>query len=229
MMPTHESVVRVISECAVNGWQFKENTVCGNADIAHARNILLGRFLDSDCTDLFFLDADISFGHGIFTNLFTHDADVVAGIYRWRTDDNPIYPVLWVEPINIWENPNTPGLGLVEAVGVPAGMLRLSRRCVEKMAATYNERYFYDKQHNIRCPWLFEFTWEGKVRQPEDYSFCRDWRALGEKIWVDATLNIDHNGLKTFPGRLLESLIKETGYHEQVTPEWLLNRAKALI
>ena len=233
MMPAVESVIRVVSECWANGWGFQFLPLSGNADVAHARNILLGQFLHTDCTDLFFQDADISYGDRTFTQLFTHEVDVVAGVYRWRTDDEEFYPVLWTTPRNLLENPKT-GLGLIEAVGVPAGMLRLSRHCVEKMANAYSERYFYDKQHNVRCPWLFDFTWEinaeGKnVRQPEDYSFCKGWRALGEKIWVDPTLNIDHSGLKTFPGRLLQSIIRETGHPEQISPESLLIRAKAML
>jgi hypothetical protein len=40
----------------------------------------------------------------------------------------------------------------------------------------------------------------------EDYAFCRRWRDMGGKIWVDLDCKLVHLGQHLFGGELAESL-----------------------
>jgi hypothetical protein len=40
----------------------------------------------------------------------------------------------------------------------------------------------------------------------EDYAFCRRWRDIGGKIWVDLDCKVGHLGQHMFRGDLAESL-----------------------
>jgi hypothetical protein len=43
----------------------------------------------------------------------------------------------------------------------------------------------------------------------EDYVFCRRFRAIGGKVWVDPILELDHTGTKVFRGCLFDYLQRE--------------------
>jgi hypothetical protein len=57
---------------------------------------------------------------------------------------------------------------------------------------------------NIRA--LFNFEVRGNRLYSEDYNFCRRWRALGEKCWIDPDQTLHHIGKKVFSGNLMKWL-----------------------
>lgn len=170
----------------------------GNAMIAHCRDLILARFLASDATHLVFIDSDVVFSAESLLQLIDHPVDFLAGIYPQRRD--PInYCVLW--------DTSKPELhaqdGLLEVHGVPAGFLRLTRACVERMWAAYPEKQFDDKNApQGYATALFDNIHEGRMYFGEDFSFCKRWRDIGGKVWVDPEIRMGHIGYKTFDGHL---------------------------
>lgn len=179
----------------------------GNAMIAHGRDLLCAKFLGSDATDLVFVDHDVTGNADVFVRLVEHPVDVVAGIYPVRSDP-PNFMVRHVEGRKELQavNPQTGepaefGTGLLEVEGVPAGFLRITRNCLEKMVLAYPELRFADQHAPKGYGWsLFDNIHEGDAYFGEDYSFCRRWRQIGGKVWCDPEMELGHIGYKRFIG-----------------------------
>jgi hypothetical protein len=172
----------------------------GNAMIAHARDMIIASFLAGDGTDLVFVDADVFWEAGGILKLVDADADVVAGIYpQWKDPEG--YSVRWIaERGELWADPTT---GLLEVEGVPAGFLRVSRAALARMVAAYPEKRFADPNAPNSEAWaLFDNIHDGDEYWGGDFSFCRRWRAIGGKVWLDPELELHHVGFKTFSGRI---------------------------
>lgn len=231
-VPTFLSLWQAKDEASEHDWKIHVECLAGDADIARARNVLLAQFYKSDCTDLVFIDADISWGYGTLARLMAHSADFVCGVYRMKTDDAEIYPVHWKQPRNMMVDPETKS-PLLEANLVPGGFWRLSRRCVETMFEHSPKPWMVDVRFpDMEYPEVFEWMRDrsGKRRLSEDYTFCRKWQDAGGQIWVDPALCIDHTGMKTFEGNLYASLAREAQvYRRQAEPETLLDRAKTAL
>ncbi len=108
MMSTVISLIVSIKECATNGWELPQFYFrVGDSDLARSRNVIIGRFLDTDCTDLVLVDSDISWAPGTLTRLVTHKKDFVAGAYKGKTDEKEMYFILWPEKKEMWTDPET--------------------------------------------------------------------------------------------------------------------------
>lgn len=207
---THDSICYSKDEGYRNGWDVRSFASRTGADLAYARNMILGIFLATPCDDLLMVDADVSWGHGTFERIMSHDVDFVAGLYRERVDYRVHYPVRWPQKRRLEVSPAT-GLPLLEAEMTPAGFVRVTRKCVEKVAERA-EHWVTDEcatALGIRIPWVFEWTWHGRERKSEDYTFCVRWREAGGTVWVDPSLKLDHTGPTTFRGDFMAHLEQE--------------------
>lgn len=172
----------------------------GNAMIADCRGLIVAKFLESDATDLVFVDSDVTWEAGALLKLVDYPVEFVAGIYPQRKD--PInYCVQWIaNRSELWADPET---GLLEVMGVPAGFMRCSRAMLEKMVAHYSDTAFHcDVAPNQTAHALFDPVRIGRVKFGEDYSFCKRWRDIGGQVWVDPQIRMGHVGYKTFVGSL---------------------------
>jgi hypothetical protein len=172
----------------------------GNAMIAHARDMIIASFLAGEGTDLVFVDADVFWEAGGILKLVDAEVDFVAGVYRHRKDPEG-YAVRWIaERPELWADPKT---GLLEVEGVPAGFLRVSRAALEKMVAAHPGQRFVDRHAPNGEAWaLFDNIHEGEEYWGEDFSFCRRWREIGGKVWLDPELELHHVGFKAFSGKI---------------------------
>jgi hypothetical protein len=176
----------------------------GNAMIGDGRGLMVAKFLESDGTDLVFIDSDVAWEAGALLKLVDQPVDFVAAIYPQRKD--PLnFCVQWVQDrAELWSDPET---GLLEVHGVPAGFMRLSRAMLERMVDHYPDTQFYcPEAPNDTVHDLFGAYRIGKIKFGEDYSFCRRWRDIGGKVWVDPDIRMGHVGYKTFLGSLGEWL-----------------------
>lgn len=178
----------------------------GNAMIADCRAVIVAQFLASEATDLIFVDSDVCWEAGTLLKLVDAPVDFVAAIYPQRKD--PInYCVSWLDkPELIAVN------GLLEVQGVPAGCMRLSRSMLEKMVEQYPDTQFHcDNVPNETAHALFDPYRIGKLKFGEDYAFCRRWRDMGGKVWIDPEVRMGHVGFKTFSGSIGEWLRSRNG------------------
>jgi hypothetical protein len=104
----------------------------GQINPIHAsRNRVIMDFLATDCTDLIFWDEDVICERGAAIKLLEYPVDFVGGCPPHKKND-PSFPVRRL-PGDIIRGRD----GLISVEGIPFGLVRLSRKCVEKMAKKY--------------------------------------------------------------------------------------------
>jgi hypothetical protein len=171
------------------GWDIQVEIWPGDALIAHARNALVGKFMQTDCTDLMFLDADVGAGPGVFTRLMTHRANLVAGVYPAKTEDER-YIVRWLPGK---EHKTDPDNDLLEAECVPFGLVRIWRAGIEAIVEAHKDEWFISHMvPGLKCWNLFNTEVLDNVFWGEDFTFCRKWREAGGKVWIDWDLPLIH-------------------------------------
>jgi len=204
-----QSVLNALGPLAQMGWLVSIMVRPGDADLGRSRNALAAEFIASPCSHTLLLDKDVSFPPEAICQLVGRDPDidVVAGIYHQRADYGS-YPVRWdhSKPYLVAVDPKTgePSEdGLLDVEGVPAGFMRLSRRCLERMSAAYESGWYADSSVSTgRAVSLFEFSVQNHARYSEDIFFCQRWRDIGGKVWVDPKLTLTHHGEKAWTGNL---------------------------
>lgn len=176
----------------------------GNSMIAHGRDMICAKFLASEATDLFFIDDDVVWEPGAMLSMLRQPVDVVACIYPQRKDPITFNCRFIQERPELWADKET---GLLEVDGVPAGFLRISRKCLERMKEEYASKRFADKYAPEGYAWaLFDNIHNGDLYYGEDYSFCKRWRDIGGQVWIDPRILMGHIGYKTFWGNFGEML-----------------------
>lgn len=164
------------------------------------RNALVADFMESDATDLFFIDSDIGWQAEDLVKMVRHPVDFVAAVYRKKTPET-VFTLDLDNPTSIERDPAT---GLLKARGVGAGFLRLRRDCIEKMIAAYPQLKIEVRGKPQHA--LFDTSIEDGKHVGEDYTFCRRWRAIGGTVWMDPTVPLSHFGSTAFSGSLMEAL-----------------------
>ncbi len=175
------------------------------------RNKLIRMFLESDATDMIFVDSDVEFEPIAALKLIQHDRDIISGLYPYKNDSGE-YPV-WTkldEQGNWLIDKDT---GLIEVLGVPAGLMRIKRGVFEKLLGYFGEETYLitepDPKTGIERERYFNFfdcAKLGTLWRGEDYRFCEMWTAIGGRIWVEPDINITHHGLKGFAGNYTQYL-----------------------
>lgn len=101
------------------------------------RNHLVRTFLETpEYTDLIFVDNDLAFDGDAMVKLMSHDVQVVAGVYPYRSQKDEGYPI----DIKL-DDKNFPvtdfDKGLIECDHVPTGMLRIQRSVFDVLRKNY--------------------------------------------------------------------------------------------
>lgn len=175
----------------------------GNCHVDDARNTVVRDFLDSDCTDLVFLDADVSWRPEHLTALCGFDCDVVGGVYPYRRDTG-----LSGMPVRSLSGMFTAENGLLEVEGLPTGFLRIRRGVLEKMAAKAEK---FRKDSDGPIPLLFERDIFNGGRRGGDIGFCMKWREMGGHVYAAADLRLGHACKNVVMDSLSASLRRQMG------------------
>lgn len=207
---TRESLARSEKLMRARGWDVVGKERRGDSILPRARNAMLAEFLASDCTDLVCIDDDVSWDGDELVRLVEHPADMVGGAYPAKLD-KPQYFVLWDTTKPDIRSVDAPRNWLIEVYGVPTGFLKLSRACVERMRIAYaNLQYGDDTAPGQRAWCLFNFELWNNRFWGEDFVFCKRWRDIGGKIYLDPMLTLHHHGRtktgerKTYSGNVGE-------------------------
>ncbi len=183
-----QTVKCLLSETTIangNGDDLRVNFMPSCSVPAHGRNQLVQHFMDSDCDKLFFLDSDITFPLGAIVKLAHQNADVVGGCYRLK--ENPErYPIDWLEKEELWADKN----GLLEVKMLPTGFLCISRNAFEMFKKQYPGREYDHQGHEVFC--YFQMIFQNGNIYSEDTYFCKEWKDMGGKIYLDPEIGLTH-------------------------------------
>lgn len=174
--------------------------MAGNCHVDDARNGCVREFLKTDCTDLFFIDADVGFDPEALAKLLKLDRDLVAGVYP-KKQDREEFPVRVRSGVELWAETD----GVVEVLGAPTGFMRIRRNVLEKMTKVFSDRQFKGQSDGPDDPpytEIFARTLTNGERMSGDYAFCQKWRDMGGKVYVDPEIPFSHEGPKEWVGVL---------------------------
>ena len=169
--------------------------------VQRARNDIVQLALDQGVDDLVFIDCDVDWNPEDFFRLLEHDADVVGGIYPKKGDEED-YPVKTLDG-----NMNFEESGLVEVEGIATGFLRLTRKALQTVS---DDSIEYTESHKPKpIKMIFDIVVDEKGELiSEDIVFCRKWRKLGGKVWLDPSIKLSHVGTKRWNGDFMSWLNK---------------------
>ncbi len=212
--PDYATVVSCMNasdEAGHLGWETVLMLRSGDSILTRARDVLVSAFWDSDCTDMLFVDSDISWDPGVFTKIMGHERDkhgdpieMIGGVYRGRGDPAH-YVCVPLESGNL--DVDYPA-GIAQVRGVGTGFLRITRAGVKRLIDALPENYWYVDDFTAKGMkiWhLFDFTFDpkhdpGMRLRSEDYVLCDRFQAAGGKLWVDVELTLYHAGINTWKG-----------------------------
>lgn len=200
--------------------------------ITRGRNEIVKWFLmHEEYTHLFWIDSDIAFSPQQAFRILNSGYDVAAGIYpiknlNWPTegpeaglsladyhDRHATYPF---NPLGHWEE-KVLGVensdGFIEVAEAPTGFMCIKRDVFSRMIEAYPELNYMpegaDKQRDKDYYWLFFDCLVDPVSKrylSEDYAFCKRWRDIGGKVFVDLYSDLGHLGQYMYRGNLIKSL-----------------------
>lgn len=189
--------------------------------ITRSRNTLVAHFLKATpATHLMFIDADIGFDPVQVERMIAFDEEVVAGIYplkvrQWgascdERDANgerlDTATLLYVGMVCGKREIERRG-AFVTGEYAGAGFLLIKRNALLRMIEAYPETRFSHIHSYTNAPAgvshaLFEseIDRESGLYLSEDFAFCRKFRAIGGKIWLDTEGRLTHVGSHLFEG-----------------------------
>lgn len=186
-------------ECHKLGLTLGLSTIRNESLIPRARNRILADFMESGCSHLMFIDADIGFEARDVLRLVAHDKPVVGATYA-KKDRARYAPALLPLPGPVFQREDD---GLVEVQALPGGFMMLKRDTVAQLRGAFNDLWYWDHHGDAqrRVHDLFGcYTDAERHYLSEDYAFCQRWRQIGGQVFVDPYISLTHNGTTTFDG-----------------------------
>ena len=203
--------------------------------ITRGRNKIVLEFLKNEqYTHLFFIDSDIEFTPQSVCRLLLADRDVVAGVYPMKDFNWPKQGLPAGMTRDQWEveyttypfNPIGRGRekvsgfadedNFVEVAEAPTGFMCIKRSVFTGLMQAYPKlRYTPDGppgHPDAHLHWRFfdcMVDHETDRYLSEDFAFCRLWRDIGGKVFVDVDCKLGHLGQHLFRGNLAESLRRQ--------------------
>lgn len=188
------------------GWDERLVTEQGCPYISAARATMLRKALDAQADVIVFLDYDLSWAPGDLLKLLETEGDVVAGLYRFKKDDEEYMGAIDCDVVG---RPVLRDGGCIRANRVPAGFLKVTREGVARFMRAYPELQYGDPiAPHID---LFNHGAHKGVWWGEDYAFSRNWLDAGGDLWVAPDLSLTHHGDKPYPGNFHEFLMRQPG------------------
>lgn len=168
-----------------------------DALVQRARNDIVQLALDSNVDDLVFIDTDVDWTPEDFFKLLDYDVDIVGAVYP-KKGDTEQYPVKIDSDTLSFD-----GRGLVEVNGLPTGFMRIRKDALQKIWDASDEYTEKHKEKPIRMCFNVGINSRNELVS-EDMSFCEKWKNLGEKLYLDPSINLSHVGTKRWNGNFLE-------------------------
>lgn len=183
------------------GWEEGYSQEVGNPYISAARANMTRKALDAKADVIVYLDYDLSWKPEDLLTLITTPGDVVAGTYRFKKDEEEYMG----NPEPLGDAVAGRADGCLSMLSIPAGFLKLTKQAIHKFMGAYPE-LMYGERFAPHVD-LFNHGAHKGVWYGEDYAFSRNWRDMGEDIWVVPNLDITHHSKDAaYPGNYFKFL-----------------------
>jgi len=183
--------------------------ISGCSVVSRVRNLISYDFLQSDCTDLMFIDSDINFNAEDIFRLMAWNSDpkkgIVAGIPVARKKGK-----VYISTLDTDDNEHIfmDKMGLVRAKRVATAFMIIRREVFEKLRDAHPEWVYHDeKKVGDEMIAFFDFALKDGQYIGEDFLFCDRARELGYEVWIDPTIKLGHMGVEEFSGAFGEDYL----------------------
>lgn len=190
-----------------HGFEIHLSHLSGCSIITRARNSLVNQFLESNCTELLFVDSDINFKWQDVIRIMAlgSNKDIVAGAYPRRAKDQMFFADIYYNESGGIELTDD---GLMRVNRIGTGFMFIRRHVIEALKNAHPEwKYWVDveKKHHYS---FFDFAVTPEGYMGEDYLFCDRAGDLGFKVYIDPEINLGHFGSTEFTGHFGEQVLK---------------------
>jgi hypothetical protein len=177
--------------------------VSGCSIITMARNMLVDQFLQSDCTELLFIDGDVLAQADDILRLMAQggDKDITAGSYPRRSKDRKFFMELYFDENNELEFDGA----MMRINRVGTGFMLIQRHVIEAIAEKSEKYLGQDGIGNVAS--VFDFKLQDGQFVGEDYSFCDKARDQGFKVWLDVEISLPHVGQEEFTNNFYQEVL----------------------
>ena len=223
-----------------------EHSFGDSPNVGRTRNTMTRNFLESDCTDLLFIDSDLVFSVDQVKRILSHPEEVVGGMYFKKCQGVP------EACLNTIQKPIVKPNGLNQVAYIGTGFLRVKRIVFEKIIERWGDEIAYCPDgttgileynfwnlamhtfDNIMAPpdriedlvKKYKVTPERAAKSirtrwlSEDWWFCQRCNDLGFKVWADRRIALKHSGNVLYPLETQEKEIfgREIIYGSRKTP-----------
>ena len=194
------SLMRFAQEAPQHGIQAAVGSICGCSVVSRARNLLVADFLESDATDLMFIDADINFEPQDIFRLLAWVSEpnigIAAGIPCARKIEKTYIVTLDDDNDKVVMN----DMGLVRAKRVATAFMMIKRKVLEDLIEKNPQWKYHDQKAERDLSAVFDFMVKDNTYVGEDYLFCDRAREIGYEVWVDPTIKLGHMGTIEYEG-----------------------------
>lgn len=170
--------------------------------IPRARDNCVTTFLETNYERMMFIDADIEFNAEDIAKLWNLDVDVAVGAYPMKQMDVPTCG--WVNG-KLIETHKMTRPEPVDFAGT--GFMMIKREVFKRFQEAWPERFHREGKpaeqvFSYRKSFCYFYsrlsdgeTWEDRIRWPEDYAFCKDFRSIGGEIILEPSIRLKHYGM----------------------------------
>lgn len=185
----------------------------GFCHVDDSRNKIVRYFLESDCTDLMFIDADVDWEPDSLVKVCKRDVDIVGGVYPYRREGAEEMPVRLVRGAPVID-------GLMEVDGLPTGFMKIKRNVLERMAELAPK--YFDKTTETALVFDRPTPGPDKTRWGGDVDFCNRWKALGGRLYAEYDIRLGHTAMIVVRDSLGSHIRRTTG----TTIKHVINRVR---
>jgi len=195
------SLARFAQVAPQHGINVQIGSICGCSVVSRARNLLVKDFLESECTELLFIDSDINFEPDDILRLLSWAEDpkkgIVAGVPRTRSEHKTYIANL---DYDAGGELTMNSMGLVRATHVATAFMMVRREVFEALVEGHPEWQYYDTRTDRVLNAVFDFKVTEAGYMGEDFLFCDRAREAGYEVWIDPTIKLGHMGVQEYMG-----------------------------
>lgn len=194
------SLARLAQMLPQHGVSLQIGSICGCSVVSRARNLLVKDFLDSSCTDLIFIDADINFEPDDVLRLMAWASDPKKGIVGCVPRTRKTNKVYIAQLDQDEEGVTMNRMGLVRAKRIATAFMLVRRQVFAELVEANPQWNYYDHTTDKMLNAVFDFLVTEEGYMGEDYLFCDRARAIGYEVWIDPTIKLGHMGVQEYEG-----------------------------